>query len=293
MYSCPVCKQALNIKVSDLASENSLGCEQGHNFDRHKKGYINLLLAQNKKSKQPGDDSKMVAGRRAFLNAGYYQAFADKIADLIIAFDPKTILDAGCGEGFYLNNIITKANPKALDFTLQNDSCLNINTDVIGFGFDISKPAIAAAASKYKNIEWAVASSARAPYQSAVFDCILSVFSRVESDEFARLLKVGGIVVYAGPGPDHLLALRELIYPEVNAYQAQKHADYFSDNFTLLEQVSLKIPLSINSNEQIMNLLSMTPHGQRINIDAEKRLNVTQTLNDQADFLIYVYQKLS
>jgi 23S rRNA (guanine745-N1)-methyltransferase len=293
MYSCPVCKQALNYKGTDLAPENSLSCEQGHNFDRHKKGYINLLLAQNKKTKQPGDDIKMVAGRRAFLSAGYYQAFADKIADLILAYKPEAILDAGCGEGFYLNNIISKANPKALDPSLTNDPSLTINTNIKAYGFDISKPAIAAAASKYKNIEWAVASSARAPYQSAVFDCILSVFSRVETDEFARLLKVGGIVVYAGPGPNHLLALRELIYPEVNAYQAQKHADYFNERFALLEQVSLKIPLSINSNEQIMNLLSMTPHSQRINIDAEKRLQLSQSLNDQADFLIYVYQKLS
>jgi 23S rRNA (guanine745-N1)-methyltransferase len=287
MYSCPVCKQALSSESSDPLLADNLHCEQGHNFDRHKKGYINLLLAQNKKSKQPGDDSKMVAGRRAFLNAGYYQALADKIAALILAYKPQSILDAGCGEGFYLNNIISKAHKQL------GDASFNLNAGINAYGFDISKSAIAAAASKYKHIEWAVASSARAPYQTDAFNCILSVFSRVESAEFARLLKVGGIVVYAGPGPNHLLALRELIYSEVNVYQSQKHADYFSEHFTLLEKASLKIPLSINSNEQVMNLLSMTPHSQRINIDAKKRLNVTQALNDQADFLLYVYQKLS
>ena len=287
MYSCPVCKQALNKDTADALNAGSLSCEAGHNFDRHKKGYINLLLAQNKKSKQPGDDSTMVDGRRAFLNAGYYQVFADKIAELILAHKPQSILDAGCGEGFYLNNIIVKAHQQA------QDSSLNSSADINTYGFDISKPAIAAAASSYKNIEWAVASSARAPYQTGVFDCILSVFSRVESAEFARLLKVGGIAVYAGPGPNHLLALRELIYPEVNAYKPEKHADYFDEHFALLEKTALTIPLSINSNEQIMNLLSMTPHSQRINKEAEDRLKTTQALNDHADFLLYVYQKIN
>jgi 23S rRNA (guanine745-N1)-methyltransferase len=287
MYSCPVCRQALDSELSDSLPLGNLRCEQGHNFDRHKKGYINLLLAHNKKSKQPGDDSTMVAGRRAFLNAGYYQAFADTLAGLILARKPQVILDAGCGEGFYLNSIIANAQ--------QQTTALAIDTNELihAYGFDISKPAIAAAASSYKNIEWAVASSARAPYQSGVFDCILSVFSRVESAEFARLLKVGGIVVFAGPGPKHLLALRELIYPEVNVYQAEKHADYFDEHFILIDKISQTLPLSINSNAQIMNLLSMTPHSQRINKDAESRLKVTQTLNDHADFLLYVYQKIN
>ena len=287
MYSCPVCKQALNSELSDALSVGSLRCEQGHHFDRHKKGYINLLLAHNKKSKQPGDDINMVAGRRAFLNAGYYQALADKVAELVLVHKPRSILDAGCGEGFYLNNLITQAQ--------QQTSALASDTrqSIRAYGFDISKPAIAAAASSYKNIEWAVASSARAPYQSGVFDCILSVFSRIESAEFARLLKVGGLVVFAGPGPKHLLALRELIYPEVNAYQAEKHADYFDERFILIDKISQTFPLSIDSNAQIMNLLSMTPHSQRINKDAESRLKATQTLNDDADFLLYIYQMIS
>jgi 23S rRNA (guanine745-N1)-methyltransferase len=293
MYSCPVCKQALNKDAADSLNSGSLRCEAGHNFDRHKKGYINLLLAQNKKSKQPGDDSTMVDGRRAFLNAGYYQVFADKIAELILAHKPQSILDAGCGEGFYLNNIIAKTYEHANPSSLNNRLSINSSVSINAYGFDISKPAIAAAASSYKNIEWAVASSARAPYQTSVFDCILSVFSRVESAEFARLLKIGGIVVYAGPGPNHLLALRELIYPEVNAYKSEKHADYFGEHFTLLNKTALTIPLSIKSNEQMMNLLSMTPHSQRINKEAENRLKTTQALNDHADFLLYVYQKTS
>ena len=80
---------------------------------------------------------------------------------------------------------------------------------------------------------------------------------------------------------------------EVNTYKSEKHAAYFDEHFSLLEKFSLTIPLSINSNEQMMNLLSMTPHSQRINKNAENRLKATQALNDHADFLLYVYQKVS
>ncbi len=281
VYSCPVCHCPLQ-ENNNSVSSNSLICEQGHNFDRHKKGYINLLLAQHKKSKQPGDDSQMVEGRRSFLEGGHYDEFANKITELIRQQRPQAILDAGCGEGFYLNYILS---------LLTKDKAY-IHKSVSAFGFDISKPAIQAAASQHKNIDWAVASSARAPYQTGTFDCIISIFSRVEPDEFSRLLKPGGVVIYAGPGPNHLLGLRELIYSEVKTYKAEKHADYFNDDFTPLEKNSLSVPLSLNSNNDIMNLVSMTPHGQRINKDNANRLKAAHTLNDSADFLLYVYQKI-
>jgi len=281
IYNCPVCQHPLQENSSPAS--NSLTCEKGHNFDRHKKGYINLLLAQHKKSKQPGDDSNMVEGRRSFLDAGHYNAFANKITELVSKKNPQTILDAGCGEGFYLNYILSNLASTHDHANIQ---------PVKAFGFDISKPAIHAAAGKYKQIDWAVASSARAPYQTGIFDCIISVFSRVEPDEFSRLLKPGGIVIYAGPGENHLLSLRELIYSEVKPYQAKKHVSYFNDDFTLLEKASLTVPLSLNSNDDIMNLVSMTPHGQRINKDNANRLNATHTLNDEADFLLYAYQKI-
>ena len=276
IYSCPVCHNTLYEHTS--GSSISLRCKNGHSFDRHKKGYVNLLLAQHKKSRQPGDDSNMVKGRRNFLEAGHYNGLADKLAQLIHQQAPKYLLDAGCGEGFYLNHILSSTH-------------LRIE-EIKTFGFDISKPAIQAAASKYKHTQWAVASSARAPYENASFDCIISVFSRVEAQEFSRLLKPGGIVIYAGPGPNHLLALRELIYAEVKAYKIQKHHSYFNDDFVLLETIPLSLPITLNDNDDIINLVSMTPHGQRINKDAADRLEKANTLKDTADFLLHVYQKI-
>lgn len=273
MYICPVCQQALTESIQDTPNTpKTLRCEQGHSFDRHKKGYVNLLLAHNKRSKQPGDDAAMVAGRRAFLNAGYYQTLASKIAELMLAQGVKRVLDAGCGEGYYLKQL------------------LDHQPNIEAFGFDISKPAIQFA-SHYKAIEWAVASSARMPYADVSFDAVLSVFSRIESEEFYRVLKPKGFVFFAGPGPEHLMALRELIYSDIREYETEKHHTYFSDQFTLRDTVELKVPFLLESQEQIQNLLSMTPHSQRMTREGAERLGAVESLQDSADFRLYLYQK--
>lgn len=270
MYICPVCQKALIESTQDTSK--TLRCEQGHSFDRHKKGYVNLLLAHNKRSKQPGDDGGMVAGRRAFLNAGYYQPLAKKIADTMLAQGIKQVLDAGCGEGYYLKQLLDR------------------EPDMKAFGFDISKPAIQLA-SHYKTIEWAVASSARMPYPDAFFDAVLSVFSRVESDEFYRVLKPKGFVVFAGPGPEHLMALRQLIYSDIREYATDKHQSYFGEQFTLVNTLELKVPFLLESQDQIQNLLSMTPHSQRMTREGAERLGAVEHLQDSADFRLYLYQK--
>ena len=43
-------------------------CLTGHSFDRAAAGYVNLLPANRKHSKDPGDDKDMVAARAAFLD---------------------------------------------------------------------------------------------------------------------------------------------------------------------------------------------------------------------------------
>lgn len=271
MYICPVCQQAL----FEHADEKSkiLRCEQGHSFDRHKKGYVNLLLAQHKRSTQPGDDAAMVAGRREFLNAGYYQPLVKKMAELIQRSDSKTVLDAGCGEGYYLTQL-QRCTP---DFTLN------------GYGFDISKPAIQLA-SHYKQFEWAVASSARMPYADAAFDLVLSVFSRVENEEFLRVVKPSGFVLFVGPGPEHLMALRKLVYSEIRQYDTEKHHDYLDKRFTLVDAIELQVSFTLDDKRQIQNLLSMTPHSQRITREAQQALLKVDCLEDVADFRLYLYQ---
>ena len=104
LLKCPLDQHALQLDA------DCLRCEGGHAFDIARQGYVNLLGAADKRSRDPGDGKEMVAARRDFLSDGHYQPVADKLASLIkpqINAD-STIVDAGCGEGYYLEQLATQ-----------------------------------------------------------------------------------------------------------------------------------------------------------------------------------------
>jgi 23S rRNA (guanine745-N1)-methyltransferase len=74
---CPLCRTPLTLE------NKSQRCANGHSFDIAKEGYVNLLLVQQKKSKEPGDNPEMVKARREFLQAGYYQPLCNAASQLI------------------------------------------------------------------------------------------------------------------------------------------------------------------------------------------------------------------
>ena len=60
-------------------------CADGHCFDIAREGYTHLLPVQQKRSRDPGDSKDMVAARRRFLDAGYYQPIADAVNAAVLA----------------------------------------------------------------------------------------------------------------------------------------------------------------------------------------------------------------
>ena len=66
IVTCPNCKFLL------FPFENTFKCQNGHSFDFSKDGYINLLLANQKKKNNPGDNKIMLNARNEFLSQGYY-----------------------------------------------------------------------------------------------------------------------------------------------------------------------------------------------------------------------------
>ena len=77
IYKCPVCDSELR------KSEKQYVCCNNHNFDISRKGYVNLLLVNQKKTKQPGDNKEMVESRSRFLDKGYYSYFSDKLNEIV------------------------------------------------------------------------------------------------------------------------------------------------------------------------------------------------------------------
>lgn len=196
-WCCPLCG-------APLAGDNALKCPSGHSFDRAKEGYWHLLPVQNTRTKAPGDSREMVAARRAFLSAGYYGIFGQALGELCLEYGqpkagkPLRLLDAGCGEGWYDRCIAKQFEEAGRPLELA--------------GFDIAKPAVRLAAKALPSARYAVASSFHQPVRTGWADVLLNCFSPFAQEEFLRVLRPGGQLIYAVPGAEHLFQMKAVLY---------------------------------------------------------------------------------
>jgi 23S rRNA (guanine745-N1)-methyltransferase len=103
------------------------------------------------------------------------------------------ILDAGSGTGHHLAQIVAR-----------------LPGIVIGLGLDISKDAARQAARRWPASAFAVADLwADWPVHDAAVDLVVSIFAPKNFPETARVLRPGGSLALAYPGPKHLIELRD------------------------------------------------------------------------------------
>lgn len=268
---CPLCVQPLQ------QQEKQLRCSNGHSFDRAKQGYVNLLPVQHKRSKAPGDDKAMVQARQQFLDQGYYQPLAETLTRLVSEIRQPhttgTLLDAGCGEGYYSN------------FIQQRLPQLSM------YGIDISKPAIAAACKRSREITWLVASLKSIPLAANSLDLILSVFSPIQSQAFRTGLKEHGTLLVVTAGKQHLANLKAHLYEQVVPFEEEKILPQLADHWHLTGQHKVTYEMQLNCQSAIQSLLAMTPHTWRISPARKARLNTLNHLSCEADFLITQWRK--
>ena len=262
---CPVCGQALSRK------EASWQCENRHSFDVARQGYVNLLTVDRKHARHPGDTKEQVAARRTFLDAGFYLPIVQTVCQMIVPLAPKAVLDTGCGEGYYLTRLQEQL-PKT-EFA----------------GIDISKDAVRFAAVRNKNALWLTATAAALPFPAESFDCVLSMFALTVAGEFARVLRQKGWFLQVLAGPEHLMGLKNIIYPEILHKEKILHPDV--PGFFLDRTETLEFTFTVDENAQVQNLLSMTPHYFRISRDGAARLAATDHLTDTAQVIFNLYRK--
>ena len=256
-------------------TESAWRCTGGHSFDIAGSGYTHMLPVQFKRSRDPGDDKAMVAARRRFLNNGFYQPIAAAVNNAALlhcqAKENLSCLDSGCGEGYYLRQFAAMDSPLTLQL----------------LGVDISKWAIQAAAKQDRRPTWIVGSNARLPVLTNTIDCLLCLFGFPVWDEFARVLKPGGVLIKTDPGPDHLRELRDIIYD--NPKPERERKTLTPDGLYQADSQSLCYTINLEGSQPISDLLAMTPHNYRASAEGRARLSALTTLTVTVEVLITVY----
>lgn len=253
LLRCPLDSLALRLQGQSLC------CEQGHSFDIARQGYLNLLSAGDKRSKDPGDSKEMVVARGEFLDRGHYLPVAQKMAELLLPQlnTGAVVLDAGCGEGYYLQQL--------------DQVCLTSDTPTVNLlGLDISKWAVQAAARRL-SATWLVASNRNIPVADHCVDVLLSLFGFPAYDSFRKVLKEGGLLLLVNAGPQHLIELREVIYPTVRSSESPELKEALAAGFSLEETNSLTYRSAPLSPQDIAGLLLMTPHLFRATREGKER----------------------
>ena len=254
-FACPICQENLTLV------ESSLKCNNRHSFDLAKFGYVNLA-PQIKQS--ANYDKENFQNRQQILEAGFYQTILEAISNLLSNSESaKTVLDIGCGEGFYSRK-------------LQEN-----HSDKTFYAFDISKDSIQIAAKSEPNwaVNWFVGDLARLPIKDASMDILLDIFSPANYGEFRRVLSKDGILIKVIPTENHLKEIRQMVQDQLTNkdYSNQNIKNHFQEHFTILSNQTASLTKTITA-EQLQALLSMTPllfHIDQSKIDWSQLTEIT------------------
>jgi len=274
---CPIDGEKLSL------NEKQFICENGHSFDLARQGYVNLLPVQHKRSKHPGDSKEMVVARTAFLNSGVYEKIAKKLAEISLshmnADSGACIMDAGCGEGYYFDYLY--------HFLQNNDG----ENEISFIGLDISKYAIIDSAKRNKNITWVVGTNRQPPVRDHSVDIILCVFGFHSFEGFNKILKSQGKLILVEAGADHLKELRDIIYADVKKTDPPDLSIAQEIGFSLIDSQELKFETGNIHNQDLNQLLLMTPHFFRASKEGREIAMGLPELNLTVDVVFRVLEK--
>lgn len=277
VFVCPVCRAVLR------ANGRSLRCASGHTYDMARSGYVNLLPPGRKSNARSGDPDSMVRARREFLSGGYYDRYVREAASLAAPFfGGGVMLDAACGEGHHTLILAESLRPalavgidaskKAADAAAKAanasskaakgsstaaNSLSAVSEADTGADFLHSSDSLKQSAwcTSRTGFAFAAGNIFDMPVASASCGLMTVLFAPIPFDEARRVLDVGGVLLTAGAGAEHLIELRRLIYDEV---RIKNSAVTKPDGFCEVrsENISYKLELDPSS---LLALFEMTP----------------------------------
>ena len=254
-FACPICQENLTLL------DTSFKCYNRHSFDLAKFGYVNLA-PQIKQS--ANYDKENFQNRQQILEAGFYHAILEAVSDLLANSETSTtVLDIGCGEGFYSRKLQEKHSDKTF------------------YAFDISKDSVQIAAKSEPNwaVNWFVGDLARLPIKDASMDILLDIFSPANYGEFRRVLSKDGILIKVIPTENHLKEIRHMVQDQLTKkdYSNQDIKEHFQEHFSIQSSQIASLTKPITA-EQRQALLAMTPllfHVDQTKIDWSQLTEIT------------------
>ncbi len=277
ILTCPVCALSL------LPYEKFYACANKHTFDKAKQGYVNLLLSNQKKTLEPGDNKEMVRSRLDFLKQDHYLPIVETVNNIILEnlqlmnITHPNIVDLGCGVGYYLSKLKQHLAP-----AFPNASF---------WGTDISKEAIHCANQQDKAISWLVCSNKNLPFAPQSVDVILSIFSPLYNEEIQRVLAPHGKIFVVTPGRNHLFELRRFLFDELKEIDDEKLLQKTEGTFTLEGSIPIQATIELNSSQEIEDLLKMTPFYWRSSKIKKDLLVSQESLSVTIDVTLWVFSQ--
>lgn len=258
---CPICNDDLNVV------NNQCVCDNKHTFDVAKKGYVNFALAK-------GDsfyNSSLFQSRKKMMHYGLFDELIHQTFLRVEkhSFFCDSLMDVGCGEGYYLSHLVEKLNAK-LNFVV---------------GVDLSKDAISLATSESSNINWFVADLTNIPCKDETMDVLLNVFTPANYAEFYRVLKKEALLIKVVPCKNHFIELRQALHiKEYDHENTTLIESVLSEKFDIISKDFSRSTIPV-SKEFLSDLIKMSPLSRQMNHDDVVVDHIT------VDAIIYVCRK--
>lgn len=245
---CPICATHF------ISTGRVLTCMNAHTFDMAKAGYVNFL-----QKKAAGDTKEMVLARHNFFAQGHYHPISNAVNEIVCSHlsdearwqhrSPAVMLDAGCGEGYYLSRLQTHLAAW--------------HVQMLYLGFDVSKEAVRLAAKQCRDAFFVVANlKERLALVERSVHVILSIFAPRNPMEFARVMAPNGLLLVVIPAPTHLHQLRSVLHLIRIEEDKQHHVmTQFTAQglFRLETTTTVTYELHLREND-ILRLVTMTPN---------------------------------
>ncbi|MGW2036379.1 putative RNA methyltransferase [Streptomyces spinosus] len=242
LLRCPTCRTPRL-----HPGRGALRCTAGHTFDIARHGYVGLLTGTRATS---GDDAAMVQARDRFLAAGGYAPIRRAVARLASGSAPRpgTVVDVGCGTGYYLAGVLDRL-PGAR-----------------GLGLDTSVRALRSAArchDRASAVTWDVFRPF--PLADAVADVVLDVFAPRNPAEFRRVLRPAGRLIVVRPTGLHLAELRDRVPAMVTVDPAKEQRLHRAMDpcFEAVDTERVEYPVDLTGSEAL-DLVRMTPSARHV-----------------------------